>query len=121
MSELPVAAAIAVGSWIAVPGGSWSPTQEEITAVRAQLAPHVKQIATKQHLILEKWSNYSFQYQGQLEGSSKVIYINAFCIPPPPYTQTRFVIFFDGGTCFFQAKYLPKNKSFIQVTFNGKA
>lgn len=121
MSGLPIAVAFAVGSWVAVPGGSWSPAPEQIADVRAQLAPYVKKVAAERKLKLPEWSSYSFQYQGKSESAAKVIFVNAFCIAPPPYTATQLVVVFDGGPCFFQATYDPNGKRFLQVIFNGEA
>lgn len=121
MPTASAAIAIAVGSWFAIPGGSWSPTPEQVANARSQLEPYVEQIATERHLGLQEWSSYSFQYQGRSEAGAKMIFINAFCITPPPYAQTRFVVVFDGGSCFFQAEYLPEKQQFLRVTFNGNA
>ena len=121
MSNLATATAISVGAWIAIPGGAWSPSASQIADARQQLEPYARQVAAEQHLSLPEWSHYSFQYQGQIEKGTKIIFINAFCITPPEYAQQQFVVFFDGGTCFFQAKYAPKKKQFLQVMFNGDA
>jgi hypothetical protein len=121
MSNLAAAVAISVGAWVAIPGGAWSPSAGQVTDARHQLEPYVKQVAAERHLRLPEWSQYSFQYQGQVEKDTKVIFINAFCTAPPEYARREFVVVFDGGTCFFQAKYAPEKKQFLQVIFNGEA
>lgn len=113
--------AVAIGSWVVVPGGSWSPSPEQINEVRSRIAPFVQQQAKVQHQELPIWSQYSFQYQGQLDDGKKIIFVNAFCISPPEYTLRKFVEEFDGGPCFFQVKYDPQKKMFLQLIFNGSA
>ena len=121
MNLLVAVVAVAVGSWVAVPGGSWSPAPEQLSEIRSSLEPFVKQQAAEQHRQLPNWSRYSFQYQGQLDDGQRVIFVNAFCISPPEYAQRQFVFVFDGGPCFFQVKYDPNKKRFFQLMFNGEA
>ncbi len=121
MNILAAVIAVAVGSWAAVPGGSWSPAPEQINEIRSSLEPFVRQEAAEQHRQLPNWSRYSFQYQGQLDDGQRVIFVNAFCISPPEYAQRQFVLVFDGGPCFFQVKYDPNKKRFFQLMFNGEA
>jgi hypothetical protein len=121
MNILSAIVAIAVGSWVSMSGGSWSPAPEQLSVIQSSLEPFVKQQAAEQHRQLPNWSNYSFQYQGQLDGGQRVVFINAFCIAPPEYTQRQFVLVFDGGSCFFQVKYDPNKKRFFQLMFNGEA
>jgi hypothetical protein len=121
MNLISAALIIAVGSWIVIPGGAWSPAPEQLSEIRSSLEPFVKQQAFEQHRQLAKWPSYSFQYQGQLDAGQKVIFINAFCISPPEYAQQKFVLVFDGGPCFFQVKYDPNKKRFFQLMFNGEA
>jgi hypothetical protein len=113
--------AVAVGSWVSVPGGSWSPTNDQIASLRAEIEPFVKSQARERGLELKKWSSYSFQFQGQVEAGRNVVFVNAFCVVPPSYTSERFVLVLDGGPCFFQAKYDPLAKRFIHLAFNGVA
>lgn len=121
MTPLITLVAIAIGSWVAVPGGSWSPSSELMGEVRGQIESYVKQHAVEQHLQLADWSRYSFQYQGQLENGRQAVFINAFCDAPPEYARQQFVVVLDGGPCFFQVKYDPEKKQFFQLTFNGEA
>lgn len=121
MSLFTTVIAVVVGSWVAMSGGSWPPSPAQVTEIQNGLRSFVVQQATAQHRKLPDWSSYTFQYQGRSDGGQKVVFINAFCISPPEYTQQQFVLVFDGGTCFFEVKYDPNKKSFIQLTFNGEA
>ena len=115
-----VALSIAVGSWIPVPGGAWNPDAETIADAQARLEPAVSQQAVLENEELADWSKYSFQYQGREIDGHKLLFINGFCIPPPPDARERMVVVFDGGPCFFSAFYDPGTQSYVGVAFNGR-
>jgi len=119
--EYLVAFAIAVGSWLAVPGGSWAPTDREVAEARSQLEPYVSRQASSGNEQLPDWNSYTFQYQGQELRGKRVILVNAFCSAPPPSAATEMVLVFDGGACYFTAHWDPLEKIFIDVRFNGHA
>lgn len=121
MNLLRAVVEISLGSWVLISGGAWSPAPEEISEIQSRLELFVKQQAADQHRKLPNWLNYTFQYQGQMDGENKIVFVNAFCIAPPEYVQQQFVMVFDGGTCFFEVKYDPNKKAFFQLTFNGDA
>ena len=121
MKTVLAAATIAVGSWISVPGGSWVPDVGTMDQIRGSLRPCVLERAARDHRELPAWSSYTFQYQGQFEGTAKVVFINAFCGDPPSYAAEHFVRVFDGGTCFFNLKYDPVQRRFFGLAFNGVA
>jgi hypothetical protein len=121
MNLFTTVAAVAVGSWVAMSGGAWSPSPTQVTEIQGGLKPFVLHQATEQRRKLPDWSSYTFQYQGRLDGGLKVVFINAFCISPPEHTQQQFVLVLDGGTCFFEVKYDPNKKRFFQLTFHGEA
>lgn len=113
--------AIAVGSWLAVPGGAWQPTRDEVAEARYQLEPYVWQQASQQGERLPDWGRYTFQYQGQERDGRKILLVNAFCSEPPASAATEMVFVFDGGPCYFTADWDPVGKRFIGIRFNGIA
>ena len=117
------AIAIAVGSWLHVPGGTWQPDATVVAEARAQLPAYAKQQASSKGLSLRAWSSYTFQYQGSSlpKSGRRVVYINAFCTPPSSYAGQKFVRITDGGTCYFEAYYDPASKRFIGIAFHGLA
>lgn len=119
--EYLAALAIAVGSWLAVPGGSWQPNAQEVAEARSQLAPYVARQASQAGEILPSWDRYTFQYQGQELHGKKVVLVNAFCSAPPPDAHAQWVVVLDGGPCYFRAYWDPVDKSYISVVFNGHA
>lgn len=121
MTLFGIFAAAAIGSWIAISGGPWSPSPAQVTEIQSGLKSFVVQQATQQHRKIPDWSSYTFQYQGQMDSGQRVVYINASCISPPEYAQRQFVLALDGGTCFFEVKYDPAKRRFFQLVFNGEA
>ncbi len=113
------AAAIAVGAWVSVPGGIWTPTAEQFDEVHGSLEGYVKQQAAAQHVTLPDWSSYSFQYQGRKHHSRKFIYISALCQSQDEADPQQFVLVDDGGPCFFQIRYDLQTKMFYRLQFNG--
>lgn len=120
-------AAITFGTWIAVPGGSWQPSPQQIQEIRSNLEPFVKQQATRGQS-LHNWSDYVFQYQGQLDNDQKIIFINALCngffredSKMKEKALRELIRVNDGGTCFFNVKYDPVKKVFFQFWLNGEA
>jgi hypothetical protein len=114
-------AALAVGSWIAVPGGDWNPSEQVVNEIRAGLEKFVQMKATEQKKRMPEWSTYTFQFQGQEKGGQKFVFVNAYCTAPPEYSTERFVFVLDGGPCFFNVKYDPKLHTFFELGFNGDA
>ena len=117
------AIAIAVGSWLHVPGGTWQPSTSVVAEARSHLATYAKQQASSKGLALRTWSSYTFQYQGHTlpKSGRRVVYVNAFCTPPPSYAAQEFVRITDGGACYFEAYYDPASKRFIGIAFHGLA
>jgi len=113
--------ALAVGSWLHVPGGAWDPSAKNVADAGAALRSYVTQQASLQHLQLSNWSTYSFQYQGTEVSGHRLVYINAFCSPPPADAKSHMVVVFDGGPCYFSALYDPRTKKFVGINFNGDA
>ena len=121
MNTISAMQLFAVGSWILVSGGAWTPTPEQLSEIRNSLEPFVKQQAVTLNKKLPTWSSYTFQYQGELDDGHKVVFIKASCSPLPDYAQQQFAIVLDGGTCIFEVKYDLNKKRFFQLMFNGEA
>jgi hypothetical protein len=121
MKTIAAVLAIATGSWTAIPGGTWALSPQQILEVRSRVESHVRSEAGSHNVQLPAWSQYSFQYQGRTEGQSRVVFVNAFCIPPPAYARSEFVVVFDDGPCFSNVKYDVEKRKFLPVSFNGHA
>jgi hypothetical protein len=116
-----LALAIAVGSWLPLPGGSWQPTTDQVADLRIRLEPHAKAEASSQRENLAPWESYTFQYQGQTQDGKLVIFVNAFCSKPSPTADKELELVFDGGACYFRVNWDPKSQKFTSFQFNGHA
>ena len=121
MPNIFAALAIAIGSWLGVPGGSWTPATTDIAPVKAQLQNYVRQEAKSKGATLPAWGRYTFQYYGQSLHGRRIIFVNAFCSKPPPNAHRQLVVVLDGGACYFQAYWDSATQSFAGVQFNGHA
>lgn len=112
-------------SWIEVEGGAWAPSVEVLTTLKSGIRPYVEAQARNQQRELQKWSKYTFQYQGQQQNGRKLIFVSGFCSNTPfikdEQLSKRMVLVLDGGTCFFDLKYDPEKKQFYGLYINGKA
>ncbi len=121
------AAACAVDDnpWIEVEGGIWAPSAEVLTTLKSGIRPYVEAQARNQRRELKRWSNYTFQYQGQQQGGRKFIFVSGFCsnnaFIKDEQLSKRMVLVEDGGTCFFDLKYDPQKKQFYGLYINGEA
>jgi len=114
---------LAIASWIQVSGGAWVPTVDELSTIRTELRPFVEQAAVAEHQQLPPWDTYTFQYQGQVEGGRRFVFVNALCSQHEPLADLReeLVLVFDGGPCYFNVKYDPAQRKFFDLQFNGEA
>ena len=107
--------------WIEFNGGAWRPDEGMLSELETKLKPVV--LAKSVHRgRVHDWDSYTFQYEGRspLLGE-KYIYVNAFCDEPinHPNLKNKWVTVFDGGACFFSAKYEPATKRLFDVEVNG--
>lgn len=108
--------------WVEVEGGSWVPTAETIEKIKEQIEPFVRAQAKAEGRNLRKWRSYTFQYQGQEERGRQFVFVNALCANGIRWKlDKQMVLVLDGGTCFFNVKYDPKNGQFFELLINGEA
>lgn len=122
-----IAMAVSLTAWVYIPGGAWHPGEQAVRAAASRLKQAVEERAVYVRATLPNWSEYTFQYQGQMFHGKKVLYVNAYCRSLVPsgiklkhYAIIKqFVTVNDGGTCYFQAYYDPKAKKYLLVGFGG--
>ena len=111
--------------WIEVEGGSWVPSPEVLATLKSGIRRYVEAQARKERRELKKWSDYTFQYQGQQQNSHKFVFVGGFCtnsgLVKDVQLSKRMVLVEDGGTCFFDLKYDPGEKRFYSLYINGEA
>src|SRR5689334_21355724 len=99
-------------SWVEVGGGAWEPDQVALSQLKSGIEVFVKTQAAQRNAQLPDWSGYRFQYQGQLKGGRRVIFVNAFCHTfGDERLKSEFLTVFDGGPCFFTLEYDPEART----------
>jgi hypothetical protein len=112
---------ISASQWVEVGGGAWHPDSATLPKLEAALMPAVT-VAAKGRGPMRKWSDYTFQYQGRKSSLGKAyVFVNAFCATAGVDVRSTWVEVFDGGTCYFSAKYDPKTNRVYDVQVNGVA
>lgn len=111
--------AIAVGSWIQVPGGDWQPSPEVMREVGDGMRAAAEAESERTQHPIRPWTEYSFQFQGVTEKGRRQVLVAASCRPLPEDASKRWVVAFDGGTCYFAAYYDPAARRFVRVMFHG--
>lgn len=126
LANAVVAVAVSLTAWVCIPGGTWHPDEQVVRAAASRLKQAVEKRAMHVRASLPDWSEYTFQYQGQMFHGKKVLYVNAYCRSLVPsgvklkqHTTEQFVTVNDGGTCYFQAYYDPAAKKYLLVGFGG--
>ncbi len=104
---------------------SWTPSQADIEGLEARLS-QVSKLKIRgwesTPIRIEHPEKYFRQYIGVRHDGKRRIYINTFCVDPPPSDwRTRLVVVIDGATCFWHAFYDPDTKTFTDLTINPRA
>jgi len=108
--------------WIKVAGGKWDPSPKMLAHLKAQIEPYVRSQAKAQGRELKSWRDYTFQHQGQEEKGRRFIFINALCgHRDRQRLDQEIVVIFDGGSCYFNVKYDPSQRTFFNLFINGEA
>jgi hypothetical protein len=104
--------------------GSWEPSKSEIDGLESDL-PHVSELRItgwSSNIHIEHPEEYFRQYVGVSHRGQRRIYVNAFCVDPPPSDwRDHLYVVVDGATCFWQALYDPIARTFSDLTINARA
>src|SRR6185437_990222 len=104
---------------------SWTPSQADIEGVEQRIS-HISELKIRgleaTSARIEHPDKYFRQYVGVRHSGKRRIYINAFCVDPPPSDwRKRLYVVYDGATCFWQAFYDPSAGTFSDLTINPRA
>jgi hypothetical protein len=111
-----------LSKWFEVKGGAWSPSEITLHLIENQIEPQALLEAKKRGQLVSTLKNYTFQYQGQIEGNSKTVKINAYCQARPGFDpSTDWLLVLDGGVCYLNALYDVDSNKFKYLFFNGEA
>ncbi len=102
-------------SWIQVDGGVYELDLRE-KEIEGNLWKFLKANSDR---VFEERKKYTYQYQAI---SKTIIKINAMCFVDPKNTlHKRFIITFDGGSCYFGVNLNTKTGKFEGLHVNGEA
>jgi len=94
------------GVWIQVDGGDWELDRPAMKDIVEQIQANAELHAQYLGHTLRPWSEYLFQYQGRLTGTTRFVYIKALCqVPPDVNLRTTFYSAPGGGACNFEITY----------------
>jgi hypothetical protein len=113
----------AVASSVVANQGTWTPTQNDIDGAEEQILQitTLRPVGWGFEIHIEDPERYFRQYVPVRRAGQQLLYLNAFCDEQPPnYWRKRLVIVADGATCYWQAFYDPKRKSYSNLTINGR-
>jgi hypothetical protein len=103
---LPQVAEWNSGQWNEVEGGPWTPDNGTMIAITGAIQGVAESSAQGYRQELRPWSEYQFQYQGRMTGTTPYVYIKALCEPPSTADPRKtFDDRTDGSSCFFEMTY----------------
>ena len=105
-------------------GPYWLPSPPLIQEAERALAREVSaRKALEYPEDLQPLSIYGIQYLGVKHDGRPLIYANGFCDWEPlgVNPDSAWVTVYDGGPCYFQARYSPEAKQIEWLSFNGVA
>lgn len=109
-------------TWIQVAGGAWQPERDTLQLMQERIEAFVRHSAQSVHRSLREWASYTFQYQGQVAGGRKYLYVSALCaVDPGVNLHARFFLVTDGGSCYFTVKFDPVARQFYDLVINREA
>jgi len=109
-------------AWFEVRGGDWHPSPEVTLRLQTELEPAIAKLAGNKFERFRPWHEYKFQFQGRRKDSQQYVFISALCNAYEMRDLTeKFVVVFDGGSCFYEVKYDPKSQRFYDLLVHGEA
>lgn len=104
-----------------MPDGSWEPSSALLEQVENALKLALP-AASIGRGGMPMWNTYTFQYRGERSVLlHRFVAINAFCDGPANHPNWRrdWVFVYDGGACFFSAKFAPGSGRLYDLEVNG--
>lgn len=108
--------------------GTWTLSKSDVDGLESNI-PHIADIPSPNSSYKDRQiphpERYDRQYAGIILDHRKIIYINALCESAgndgERYWREKFVLVFDGGSCFWNVRYDPETKRFSGLMVNGVA
>jgi hypothetical protein len=91
-----------------VAGGAWQPDSATLQPLQEGIEAFVQSRAQATSRSLPDRASYTFQYQGQMAGDRRYLYVSALCAAESDLDlHQRFVLVTDGGSCYLAVKFDP--------------
>ena len=114
-------ATAAQAHWFEMPGGSWNPSSRLLGEIESTLKRDLP-AASVGRGDLPSWDAYTLQYRGERSLTlRRYVRINAFCDSRSshPRWHREWVVVYDGGACFFSARFDPESDRLYDLEVNG--
>jgi hypothetical protein len=106
--------------WIEVEGGLWTPNDATMVSISDAMQAVAESSAQGYRRELHPWSEYLFQYQGRMTGTTPYVYIKALCRTPADVDLRKtFYESTDDGSCFFGMTYDARRARFDSFEMNA--
>lgn len=97
----------------------WDPTEADVRAIEGAMPEWLQTAGGELGApIAPRLRGYRRQYVGVVEGSRRLIYVNAFCSNPPNWKEHPVAVD-DGGDCYFQLYWDTERRTFERLMVNG--
>jgi len=97
----------------------FTPSEEEVMKLEAALPAYLEQVGEGD--LAARLPEYMRQYVGFSFDGERVLYANFFCNAHEIDWQKQAVFVLDGGDCYFQVQFDPKEGQFLYLQINGEA
>lgn len=108
-----------------IQGPYWVPSGVDIQHLKRALNSYLKQQADgSSRELASHFAEYRMQYLGYTDHGKRYIFVNGFC---KNFWQTNntwksdFVAIFDGGDCYFRARYGVTEAKIVDFVVNGES
>jgi hypothetical protein len=104
-------------------GPYWTPTGAEIKRARLALTTYIGRFGKNRSTSLtNELGDYRLQYLGYTDRNEKYVFINGLCKEfwqTNGVWKTEPVVVFDGGDCYFRARYRVLDSKIVRFEVNG--
>ena len=100
----------------------WTPSESDVLEAENGLLPFLSNSKDRRAPeIIKGIESYKRQYRGLVLNGHRQIIIHFFCETDSQDWKKREILVFDGGTCFFNLRFMIETKTFSHLQINGLA
>jgi hypothetical protein len=109
------------GGYAQAVDGYWTPSEDQIRGLRAQLPPYLFDATPPERTRPRGTDAYFAQFVGITRDGQPLIHANFFCDDFGMDWRSDLMIVCDGGSCFFSVEYDPATGVYQNLMINGEA